>query len=106
MNCLTGIKLVKRKEWKWIHTTSCPILTEYCGPYKLRKYCSRCLRYVLYMSSSDWSEAPYVEGVLKYEDKIIRTLQEQCIKKIIEYNIQFTDLPIKLKNQIQYLKDQ
>ena len=92
--------------WKWIHTSSCPAVQEYGGQNKLQKYCLRCLRYVLYDSSSDWCKATYVKQKIKSENRKIRSLQKHCIKVIIERNIQFTRLPDNIKNQVQELKDQ
>lgn len=92
--------------WKWIHTSSCPVVKEYGGQNNLRKYCLGCLQDVLDHSSSDWCKAAYVKRIIKSENRKIRSLQQHCIKLIIEGNIQFTRLPEKLKNLIQELKDQ
>lgn len=87
--------------WKWIHTLSCPEIEEYGGRNKLSKYCLRCLRYVLEDSSTDWCKAPYVKRIMKCENKKIRSLQQHCIKQIIENNIEFTQMPDIIRNQIQ-----
>lgn len=93
-------------EWKWIHTSSCPDIEEYCGRNKLNKYCLQCLHYVLYISSSDWHKASYVKQKIKSENCKIRSLQYHCIKQIIEKNIKVTQLPDIMKNQIRELKEQ
>lgn len=98
--------VVEKKVRKWIHTTSCPPIREYGNGYKLRKYCTRCLYFVLLESSSDWRRASYVEKTLKIEKRKVRSLQDMCFKVIIEENIEFNELPVNLKNQIQTLKIQ
>lgn len=92
--------------WKWIHTPSCPEVEEYGGWNKLREYCLQCLKYVLWDSSSDWHEYSYVELVLKSENSKIRSLQDHCIKQIIEKNVQFDQLPVILINRIQFVQFQ
>lgn len=86
--------------WKWIHTSTCPDIQEYGSRNKLSEYCVDCLLFVWYESSSDWRKASYVKRIIKSENCRIRSLQQHCIKQIIERNIQFTHLPNLIKNQI------
>ena len=97
-------KMKKKVPWKWIHTTSCPNVKEYGGSNNLRKYCVECLEHVLWSSSTDWYKYSYVECKIRYEKCKIRSLQQLCIKQIVEKNIQFIQLPDKLKNHIQEFK--
>lgn len=94
------------KAWKWIHTSTCPDIEEYGGFNKLRKYCVQCLYYVWMDSSTDWCNYSHLNHIIRYENCKIRSLQQLCIKQIIENSVQFTQLPDKLKNHIQKLKDQ
>lgn len=87
--------------WKWIHTLTCPDIEEYGGFNNLRNYCLKCLSFVLDDSSSDWCKAAYVRRIIKSENCKIRSLQQHCIKQIIEGNLQITRLPDNLKKQIQ-----
>lgn len=87
--------------WKWIHTPSCPMIKEYGGKNKLRKYCVKCLICILDESSSDWYKSSYVKRKIKSEKCRMRSLRQQCIKQIIEKNIDFVELPNELKNQIK-----
>lgn len=97
---------MEKKIWKWIHTASCPPIREYGGFNKLRKYCIRCLGYVLMDSSSDWQRFSYVKHILQREKTKVRSLQDLCTKVIIEENIDFEQLPISLRKQIRELKEQ
>lgn len=90
-----------KKPWKWIHTPSCPKVEEYGGWNKLHEYCLKCLEYVLWDTSSDWHRYSYVELVLKTENLKIFSLQDHCIKQIIEKNVKFGQLPANLKDKIQ-----
>lgn len=94
------------KMWKWIHTSSCPEVEEYGGGRNLQRYCLKCLKYVLSDSSTDWHKYLHVKQVLKSENSKIRSLQDYCIKQIIEKNVQFAQLPITLKNKIQFIQFQ
>lgn len=90
--------------WKWIHTSSCPEIQEYGGFNKLRRYCVECLRCVHNVSSSDWRYYYHVRRRLKLERRKMRSLQQLCMKQIIERNIKFTKLPTNVRNQIQEIK--
>lgn len=92
--------------WKWIHTSSCPPIQEYGGRNKLRKYCIRCLYSVWMNSSTDWYYYSQVKRKIKSENCKIRSLQQICMKQIIERNLPFAQLPDVMKNQIQELRDQ
>lgn len=90
--------------WKWIHTPSCPEIEEYGGCNNLRKYCINCLREVLFISSTDWRNYSFAKNVIKFNEKNVRSLQHQCVKKIIDENIPYTQLPNTIQKQIQDLK--
>lgn len=96
--------LAKNKIWKWIHTPTCPVVLEHGGEQNLQRYCLKCLNYVLVKSSSKWDKYLYIEQVLKIENLKIRSLQDYCIKEIIEKNIWFAQLPKILKKRIQHIK--
>lgn len=94
-----------RRQWKCVHTSNCPEIEEYGVKNKLSNYCLQCLHYVWLDSSSDWYNFKRVRQIIKYESRKIRSLQLLCIKSIIERNIEFTNLPNIIKNQIQEVKD-
>lgn len=100
----TNKLIPKNKIWKWVHTSTCPVVLEYGGGQNLQRYCLKCLNRVLVNSSSDWDKYLYVEKVLEIENLKIRSLQDYCIKEIIEKNVQFAQLPSILKNRIQHMK--
>lgn len=96
--------LAKNKIWKWVHTSKCPVVLEHGGGQNLQRYCLKCLNRVLVKSNSDWDKYLYVDKVLKIENLKIRSLQDYCIREIIEKNVQFSQLPRILKNRIQHTK--
>lgn len=95
----------RRIQWKWIHTL-CPEIEEYGGFHRLEKYCLRCLENVCLESSSDWRSHSFTKQMIKYENCKMRSLQNLCIKQIIERNIEITRLPDSIKKRICELNEQ
>lgn len=54
---------------------------------------------------SDWRKTLYVKRKIQSENCKLRSLQQYCIKQIIERNIRFTQLPDIIKNRIREIKD-